>query len=299
MKSASQIAKCLSEKFSRFAKMIFPNSQLKQGCWQSLNTEQPISITLEGDDRGQWVDEKNKKQGDLIDLLCLTRKISIATACFQEKQWIGIENIDLASPEPSDEPPLNLNFHTSLQAHSTAATELEKNNKLTFITLNQFKCYQQNDWLILPYFKKTLVKQIKRSFYLNDHKAIKEEYEINKQTLLFGWQALPNTTRTVTLTLDEIDTMSLHQMGIASLAIPFDENNPKALSWVSEEFDDLSIFDKIYFAWHENNKTAALTELLRERLGRYRCYHKMTTTRKNYLPNNYATSKIHTPVIFI
>ncbi|OGO90636.1 MAG: hypothetical protein A3F10_06925, partial [Coxiella sp. RIFCSPHIGHO2_12_FULL_42_15] len=229
-------------------------------------------ITVEGNKKGYWINSFNQQEGDLIDLWRIKRKTSVAEATFSAKQWLGIGDANLIAPATKNTAIFNLNDYARLQECSSLVEDLKKNHKISFDTLNQFKLHQQSDWLVFPYFKKDFVKQIKIAYFFDLIIPIKEEYQSKNQTTLFGWQALSDDARTVALTLNEIDAMSLHQYGIPSLAIPLTENLRQALTWLPQEYDDLSIFDKIYFCWHENNKTQALTNALRERLGRHRCY---------------------------
>jgi len=119
--------------------------------------------------------------------------------------------------------------------------------------------------IVFPYFRDNellLTKTLKLE-RPNGKKQIRlsEDAEL----CLFGWQAVKTSSRALVITEGEIDAMSLHQydLGYAVVSVP---NGATAITWVENEFDNLSIYDEIYICFDGDEAGKAGAKLLEERL---------------------------------
>jgi len=89
--------------------------------------------------------------------------------------------------------------------------------------------------------------------------------------ILFGWQAIPPTARSVVLCEGELKALAWWDYGFPALSVPFGGGAQAKQDWIETEYDRLQRFDLIYLAMDEDaaGKEAA-TEIL-NRLGPERC----------------------------
>ncbi|MBN0941860.1 toprim domain-containing protein, partial [Pseudomonas aeruginosa] len=85
---------------------------------------------------------------------------------------------------------------------------------------------------------------------------------------LFGWQAIPDGNREVTITEGEIDAMTAWQYGRPALSVPFGGGKDGKQRWIEYEFDNLQRFDVIYLCLDDDEPGHQATEEIVRRLGR-------------------------------
>jgi twinkle protein len=277
--NANEIARQLAERVEAVAKYLFPygKRQGKEFCIGSTDGEEgkSLKVCLEGDKKGVFSDFATGEGGDLLDLWATTRKIKLAEAINEARQWLGIGSPQFVSYRASDKcrfnKPAKEKLPSSAENQSGVKTYLIQERKLIPETLQLFDIRATVSEIIFPYWKDDQLWQIK---YLGLHRPQgKKQIRVEKdcEPCLFGWQALPANTRQVALTEGEIDCMTLHQYGIPSLSVPFGAGNGSKLAWLETEFERLGIFDIIYLCFDQDTAGQATLPNLIARLGRHRC----------------------------
>ena len=75
----------------------------------------------------------------------------------------------------------------------------------------------------------------------------------------------------MTLCEGEIDAMSLYQLGISALSVPFGGGVGGKHEWIENEFTNLEVFDEIYLCFDNDDAGKTAAKSISERLGDYRC----------------------------
>jgi twinkle protein len=95
----------------------------------------------------------------------------------------------------------------------------------------------------------------------------------DRDSCLFGWQAILSQNRTVALVEGEIDAMTLYQYGleIDILSVPFGGGTGDKHRWVENEFEKLAIYNEIFLCLDNDKEGETAAQELITRLGRHRC----------------------------
>lgn len=276
-KSASEIAQILAQNVEAVAQYLFPNGKHigNEWCIGSVAGEsgESLKVCLKEGKRGKWSDFNTGQSGDLLNLWCLNRNLSIGEAIFEAKRWLGITSPVFVPQKRSGLVKLTFKNEISLQPNSKITKYLTEDRKLKFETLTKFAIHEVGNEIVFPYYvedKLTFLKYLKLS-RPNGKKLIR--VSPNSEPRLFGWQAIPKNARSVVLVEGEFDAMSLHQydLGFAVLSVPFGGGAGAKQQWVENEFDNLAIFDDIYLCLDSDEAGQAATHELIERLGRHKC----------------------------
>ena len=68
MTTASEIAARLADKALTVAQLLFPHGKAENNYWHATEDENDFVITVEGDQKGLWINLCNQQSGDLVDL---------------------------------------------------------------------------------------------------------------------------------------------------------------------------------------------------------------------------------------
>ncbi|HEU4770638.1 MAG TPA: hypothetical protein VFS68_00655, partial [Candidatus Udaeobacter sp.] len=94
--NAAELSNFLADRAADVAEHLLPNGKKSSGCWKvgSISGEQgkSLSVQLTGPKRGTWRDFANEDGGDLIDLWCARRALSIGEAMREIKAHYGIRD---------------------------------------------------------------------------------------------------------------------------------------------------------------------------------------------------------------
>jgi len=85
---------------------------------------------------------------------------------------------------------------------------------------------------------------------------------------LFGWQAIPDDARQVTIAEGELDAMSLWQYCRPALSVC---NGAGSHTWIEQEYERLQRFDEIFICFDGDDAGRKGAAQVIERLGRERC----------------------------
>ncbi|MBI2792798.1 MAG: toprim domain-containing protein [Gammaproteobacteria bacterium] len=273
MYSAKDIVGLLNQNVDRVIRHLLPNGNRKgkEWCVGSVDGEtgKSLKICLEGDKTGIWFDFAAGQGGDLLNLWCDCRNLSIREAILEIKQWLGITS-------PAFEPQKRSNWvkpvfknETSLVYNSAVARYLMEERKLKLETLNKFQIMEAKNQIVFPYYMDNELILIK--YRLLDKKTMWTSSD--SEPCLFGWQAVSKAARILALVEGEIDAMTLEQynLGFAVLSVPFGGGKGAKQQWIENEFDRITVFDEIFLCLDNDPEGHVATNELIERLGRHRC----------------------------
>ena len=270
-----QISHLLAEQAENIAKYLLPNGKKYGYEWCCGNTQgdtgKSLKVCLAGEKSGVFCDFATGESGDLLDLWSLSRNINLSEALKEAKQFLGIRQPSFEGYKQKQFSKPILPGSPNLNISSIVMRYLMNERKLNLDTIQAFKIREDKELIVFPYWRGTCLIFIKylSAIRINNKKQI--SVAPNCEPCLFGWQALQEKTREITITEGEIDAMSLHQYGIPALSVPFGGGIGKKQDWVEYEFERLSEFDQINLCLDNDTQgNAAVSELV-ERLGRHRC----------------------------
>lgn len=275
MNNFKQIASMLAQRAEEVGRYLLPQGKREGHEWCVGNidgeTGKSLKIHLTGERSGVWSDFATGDKGDLLNLWALKHNVSLMVALKEASQYLGIgqTKFEAYARKQFDKPQTTKMI--PLTSESQVMRYLAEERKLTVETLHAYKIHGRGRSIAFPYLRDGEFIFVK---YLGlDRPDGKKQIhaEKNCEPCLFGWQALPPSTRTIAICEGEIDAMSLYQYGIPALSVPFGGGSGKKHEWVEYEFDRISIFDEIFLCF-DNDKAGetAVAELI-ERLGRHRC----------------------------
>jgi twinkle protein len=274
------------------------------------NAGSSLKVHLSGERAGLWADFAGSEKGDLLDLWCACRHISLGKAINEAKRFLKIEDI---KPQPIREnqyrrPKRNPAWRAVAKKVDPApdaeeappipdspVTAYLKSRGITEETMRAFrlgemagnappfhKLQDNPGTIVFPSFRvnddgpaeliSVKYLALKRDIG-KDGKEIKHTQLSGSgfESVLFGWQALDPVTRTVVLTEGEIDTLTLHQLGFSALSVPLGGGGGDKQKWVLNEYPFLERFDDIYLCTDMDKSGLEAKMELVERLGRHRC----------------------------
>lgn len=286
-----EISQIMSDRAEEVAAMLLPSGRLRGREWEigSVRGEPGDSckVCISGAKRGTFKDFATGEGGDLLDLWQLSRGVTLAEALKEAKQYLGIQ-------EPTFE-----NFHTKKFRKPAAPKDARKVSEagpvqrylhgrgLTDASIAAYRLAEvaqigpwegwqtqkpwKGPWIVLPSFRGKELVAVK---YLHlERKDGKKQtlVEPNCEAVLFGWQAIPDNARMITLCEGEIDAVTLHQYGFPALSVPFGGGKAGKQQWIDNEFPHLERFEEIYLCLDQDETGQQATVELVNRIGAHRC----------------------------
>lgn len=267
-----EIAARLAHDAEGVCRMLLPGGKRVGAEWEagSVGGEsgRSLRVHLSGAKAGVWADFADDTQrGDLVDLWAAVRGVPLAEALRQARDYLGIrpERFHGHQPRQHRRPE-----KPECRAPKSRVCDYLRSRGLTDQTIRAYRVGEAKDGevVVLPYLRDGELVNVK---YLRvDRPGGKkvEWVERDAEPCLFGWQAIPENARSVTLCEGEIDAMSCWQMGLPALSIPF---GASSTGWIEHEFDWLERFDEIYLAFDQDAAGQRGLHAHVERLGRERC----------------------------
>ncbi len=297
------IARLLAKDVEAVCRELLPNGKKVGNDWVTGDVNDgagtSLKVCLKGDKAGKWADFSGEERGDLLGLWHSVRGISMGLAMKQSKQFLNLTDAQpYNQPTKTYQRPVKQKSWRSTKTvedkPDTPVMAYLKSRGLTEETIKAFRVcetYENPFSNELPNNPGTIVYPSLRVHDEGTTELISVKYLALERTkradgseqkhtrpsgagyepILFGWQALDQTTRKVAISEGETDCLSLHQYGIPTLSVPFGGGGGKKQQWVETEFPYLERFDDIYLCL-DNDKSGheAVLELV-ERLGRHRC----------------------------
>ncbi|WP_354189820.1 bifunctional DNA primase/helicase [Bartonella silvatica] len=274
------------------AAMLLPRGQKRGNNWIVGNTHgeagQSLSVCLSGSKAGLWYDFAEGRGGDLLDLWCEVKNISLSQA-LEEARSI----LNLTRPKPFMAPHRSYQrptLPTERTPQNLVKTYLNKERAIPFEILKRYRIGENGDKIIFPFYKPdgtlALVKERQAQAGAKTKPTTSQ-----CEPILFGWQALYPTSahhapaspvsqnkdfssknRTIVITEGEIDALSLAAYGYPAVSVPFGGGTGGKHNWIENEFDHLDVFETIFLATDMDKPGEEAAHYIASRLGRHRCY---------------------------
>ena len=268
-----EISKSLSTQAASVAEYLLPHGKRVGNEWRCGSVDgdvgKSVGVHLTGDKSGVWSDFATGESGDLIDLWCAVRSCSTATAMTEAADYLGVKvggkpsfaKREKVFEKPKVEVP-------EFQQVSKVVAYLSDKRKISPETIKAFRVSESpSGEIVFPSFDPTgelvLIK------YRGKNKKIRAE--AGCKPILFGWQALSETARSIVICEGEIDAMSFHEYGIPAMSVPFGGGGGSKQDWIEHEYENLERFDAIYLAMDMDDEGRKATAEIVSRLGRHRC----------------------------
>ncbi len=273
-----EISQLLAQRVEEVARYLLPNGKKigNEYCLGNVEGEHggSLKIHLTGEKAGIWCDFESggDQSGDLLDLWSATRKITLAAAIKEAKQYLGISSSPAFYSQASKgfaKPPQTIS--TRINSDTPVLRYLVHERKLQPTTLSTFKIGEQGRQMVFPYIRDNEI--IFAKYIGLDRPDGKKIIHAEKdcEPCLFGWHTIPTNARTINLCEGEIDAMTLYQYGLPSLSVPFGGGTGNKHKWLEYEYDRLAVFDEIFLCFdNDRSGQEAVIELI-DRLGRHRC----------------------------
>lgn len=225
-----------------------------------------LGVHLTGEKAGIFCDFASGESGDLLDLWAATRGCDIATAIREAKEYIGYRDVSLNGAQPKAK---TIQRPDGLTRLGPAATHwLQEVRKLSPEAIEAFKLVQHKGNIAFPYLLPDGSLAAMKFRALNEDKywALADGAKV-----LFGWQAIKPTARSVVLCEGELKALAWWDYGFDVLSIPFGGGKGNKQDWVALEYDRLARFDVIYLAMDADEEGRNAAEEITRRLGPERC----------------------------
>ena len=260
------------------------NQNIKTLCWELLpkgkkqgsewvvggvdgQPGKSMSVSLQGSKLGIWCDFATGESGDLIDLWCSCKNQNINEALPEIKDWLGVK--DHRPVEKNYSKPEKPKCHKP-KTHSPVLKWLYEERKINLDVIEKYKIAESGDYVIFPFLFDGEARMIKQR-NIHDKKDLRPTSK-NQEPCLFGWQAIPDNAREVTICEGELDALSLYQYGYPALSVPFGGGKGAKQNWIENEFYNLDRFEKIYLCMDSDSAGQEAVAEICDRLGSFRCH---------------------------
>lgn len=267
-----EISSMLAKDVNALAMKFLPNGKRVGHHWVCGSirgeTGDSFKLNLSGSKQGFWFDFATGEFGDCIDLWRICSSRSMAETLIDIRKHLGI--VDHSWKKQNNfKPPVVPKCHVP----KNRVKEFLYSRGLTQQTIEVFKIGEYSeagkDYVIFPFLFEGKARMIKRR-NIDDKKDIRPTSS-DQEKCLFGWQSIPEDSRTVVICEGEIDAMSFYQFGIPALSVPFGGGSGNKQDWVENEYENLNRFDEIILCMDMDDAGKAANFELIKRLGNDRC----------------------------
>lgn len=267
--NARDLAVLMADNAQTIAEHLLPNGKKLGKEWKAGSTSgeegRSLSVCLSGSKRGVWKDFNTGETGDLLDLWCACRALSIADAMREAKRYLGVRD-DM--PERSM-PVYKRPERPKAKRPTTVVGEWLSDRGLTEQTITDFKIVEQGrgdvTYAVFPYLRDGEFINAK---YRNvaDKKDMRQE--AGAEPCLFGWHLIEPSCRRIAIAEGEIDAMTLHQVGISALSVNAGAGNHQ---WIDNDWERLERFSEILLCYDNDDAGRKGAREVANRLGLERC----------------------------
>jgi twinkle protein len=286
-----EIVQRLNDRAEETAVMLLPAGRREGREWTVGNVQgeqgRSLKVCIEGTKKGVWSDFAAGEGGDFLDLWQIVKGITLPESIREAKRYLGIQ-------EPAFEK-LSAKSYRKPTAPKGAKKVVEQSpvqkylmgRGLTLESINAYRLAEvdavgpwegwkkqqpwKGPWIVIPSFRGKELVSVK---YLH-----LERPDGKKQTIvepgcepcLFGWQAITENSRAITLCEGEIDAVTLFQYGFPALSVPFGGGTGNKQQWIDNEFPHLDQFEEIFLALDMDEEGEKATREIINRLGAHRC----------------------------
>lgn len=267
--NAAELSQKMAEDAARIAEYLLPAGKKASGEWKvgGVGGEpgSSLSVRLTGSKRGVWKDFNTGQAGDLIDLWCAVRILSVGQAMAEAKSFLGIRD---SMPKKERQAYKRPAKPTAYKPRSPVKDWFATRG-ITEETLEAFKIAEQERsgkfYAVFPYLREGEFVNAKYR-NVSDKKDMRQEG--GAEPCLFGWDLIDPKARSVAIFEGEIDAMTGHQVGIPSLSVNAGAGNHQ---WIDSDWDRLERFSEIYLCYDNDDAGQKGAREVANRLGLERC----------------------------
>ncbi|WP_375693164.1 MULTISPECIES: toprim domain-containing protein [unclassified Bartonella] len=201
MSTIFEIKQKLISQADRIAEMLLPQGHKRGNNWIVGNTRgeagQSLSICLSGSKAGLWYDFAESTGGDLLDLWCEVKGISLSQALEEARA-----TLNLTRPKPFMAPHRSYRrppVPTGQSPQNLVKTYLHEERRIPLEIIQRYRIGEDGEKIIFPFYKPdgtlALVKE-----RLAQTGAKTKPTASQCEPILFGWQALYPTNHASTHT---------------------------------------------------------------------------------------------------
>ncbi|PXX15870.1 twinkle protein [Paraburkholderia tropica] len=267
--NARELAALMADNAQQVVEHLLPNGRKSGKEWKvgSVAGEKgnSMSVCLSGAKRGVWKDFNSGDAGDLLDLWCACRALSVAEAMREAKQFLGVRDEMPKRQAPTYQRP----ERPKARRATSLLEEWFASRGVTMETVNAFKVAEQPRgdalYAVFPYFRGAELINAK---YRNiaDKKDMRQE--AGAEPCLYGWDLIDPSCRTVAIAEGELDAMTLHQVGIPALSVNAGAGNHQ---WIDNDWERLERFSEILLCYDNDEPGRKGAREAANRLGNERC----------------------------
>ncbi len=287
--NAAELARQMAASASTLVPYLLPQGKKAGPEWKvgSVGGEpgSSLSVRLTGNKAGVWSDFSTGESGDLLDLWVAVRGGTMAEAMRDAKAHLGIRDDMPQRQAPTYTRPAKPECRTP----KSRVREWLTGRGLSDETIAAFKIGEQEIkvkgksrvYAVFPYLRDGELINAKRR---NPDEKKDMLQEGGAEPCLFGWHLIDPKARRVAIFEGEIDAMTGHQMGIASLSINAGAGNHQ---WIENDWERLQQFSDIVLCYDNDEAGQKGAREVAQRLGVERC--RIATFGKAKDANEYLT----------
>jgi twinkle protein len=275
MSDITEIKRALEDRAREVAEHLLPHGVLEGGEWCVGSTQgeagHSLKVCVRGGKMGRWADfAANGESGDLIDLWCQVKHLSLVAALDDMRRWLGMSAPAFDKREKSYRRP---NKPKGIAPTTAVLEYLTHARNVSVDALRAYRVGEDGRTVVfssfLPGGELAFVKYLAVDRTAEGKKSTR--VEPGCEPILFGWQAIDPETREATITEGEVDAMTAWDYGWPALSAPFGGGRGGKQAWIESEFERLAQFEVIYLALDMDAEGDAAAEDIAKRLGRHRC----------------------------
>lgn len=282
MADITQIKRMLSDRAQAVAEHLLPNGRKESHEWRAGSVQgeagKSLGVHLSGPKAGVWADFGTGESGDLVDLWQAVRRMSLPDALDDIRKWLGVEAPTLHRPAKR--------VYTRPERPRCTVPQAVVKDYLTEIrnvsgeALNAYQIGEQGPNIIFPFKLPDGTLALVKSREAVDG-AKPKPTAADCEPVLFGWQAIPQNARELTIVEGEIDALSAYDYGKVAGSVPFGGGGGAKQQWIENDFERLERFERIWIATDDDDEGDKAAEEIASRLGRHRCY-RVRLPRKDF-----------------
>lgn len=276
MSDITELKRMLVDRAMSVSEYLLPRGVLdkREWCVGSTGGEagRSLKVCVSGAKAGKWCDfaEGGESGGDLIDLWCIVKGIQLAEAITQIRDWLGVEAPSFEQREKTyrrPEKPKCVRPQSDVLEYLTGPRGLSQN------AITTYRIGERGRTIVLHSFLPNGELAFWKDLGIDPLPNGKKDIKVSPDTeaVLFGWPAIPDNAREVTITEGEIDAVTMFDYGFPALSVPFGGGKGAKQRWIESEYDRLSRFEIIYLALDDDVEGDLAAEEIANRIGRHRC----------------------------
>ena len=275
MSDITEIKSALASRAQAVASMLLPGGKRYANEWRagSVNGEkgESLRVALSGPKAGIWSDfATGSDSGDLLDLWCAARGMTLAAALDDARSWLGVERPKF-DRQPKKEYKLPPKPRCRAPQANGATDYLRYERHISEAALRAYKVAEDENRIVFPFLKPDGTLALAKTREDKDG-AKPKPTAADCEPILFGWQAIPDDAREVVICEGEIDALTWWDYGFPALSVPFGGGKGAKQQWIENEFERLERFERIFVAMDTDEPGREGAQEIVMRLGRHRCY---------------------------